>query len=146
MSNVLTTKQLQRTTGQVFAILSANGEFTRMVYDMSSKELPDGPGIMDKLIRQYRFDAVRCEILGVTLTVQITTERQGLQDEEDETQMTYCTSSCELFRRWLFKRLIDAGVTPKYSEHVTPMTNADKRPGVVKMDLSRKPFHPNRKR
>ena len=140
MSRTPTKEQLQRTTGQVFALLSTNGSFPRWVFDMSNKKLPTGPGIAYKLIKQHRFDAVRCEILGVTLTVEISTERSGLQPQENENNLRYCTASYELFRRWFFKMLTDAGVTPKHPE---PVNSIEK----LRAGLKKPPYiNHNRKR
>lgn len=140
-SKPLTIEQVDRLIKQIAPLLTVNGgTFPRGVYYAPGKTIPSGHNIMGRMLDRYPLDGVRCEVLGLTLTIELTTARKGEQSEEDENHLCFSTSSYELFRMWFFEKIRSAGIEPKL-----PAPKCDKRSGPVKMDLCKAPFIPNRK-
>ncbi len=93
---------------QIFRLLKSNGADARGVYD-GLDALPKGG--MRQLYLERPFDGMRCEIGGTTLTVEITNQRVGEQDEPD--QLRFATYDYAHFRAWFFSLLLRSGITPQ---------------------------------
>ena len=116
----------QELTAQIFNVLRCNGSNARGVY-FSLDTLPKGG--MNALLRQRPLDGVRAEIGGTTVTVEITTERQGEQPDYDA--LRFATYDFEAFRIWLYNLLRKSGtqpVTPEYSNQPTSRPTSRIRP------------------
>ncbi|GAB4023673.1 hypothetical protein GCM10028808_74610 [Spirosoma migulaei] len=127
---------------KVFAILKAHGSFTRGVYDgLKAKDIPTGG--MRELIRQRPFDAVRSEVGGVTITVEITADRQGEQDDPDAVR--FACSDLETFRNWFFSLLRRSGMQSAPLAALGP--TFPKPTSTIRPDLRSTPvFHRKKKR
>lgn len=134
----LTTDQHNRLIHQLVALLSANGTNVRGFIDMRGKTLPCGPNSIQKLLKRYHLEGVRAELAGTTLSVEITTARQGIQVDDvigDGTR--YATSDFYEFQFWFCSMLRRSGIEPIPSG---PVSQPSKPMGTVKMDLRSKPY------
>lgn len=99
-------------TDKIASVLKANGTNLRPV--SYATELPEG-GI-NQLLFERPFDAVRAEMGGTTVTIQITTERHGEQPSAD--QVVFACYDFVTFRDWFYGLLRRSGQTPRPSEPV----------------------------
>ena len=145
MSNTpLTTNGRNRLIRQIVPLLTANGTGVRGVIDMADRTLPSGPNIMGKLLDRFSLDGLRCEVMGTTLTIEVTSKRTGEQVDEDAgDQMRYATSDYQGLKSWLFSKLRQSGIEPNEPR---PISQPGKSAYPIKMDLRSKPFIPKSNR
>lgn len=92
----------------IYRMLSSNGQNARPVY-FGLSNLPKGG--MNELARIRPYDAVRAEIGGTTLTIEVTTNRQGEQNDPDA--LRYACYDLNDFKAWFFTLLYKAGIQPE---------------------------------
>ena len=84
----------------IASVLKRFGRNIRPVY-YGVNELPKGG--LNALIRQRPPDAVRCELLGATLTIEITGETLGEQQKPDA--VLFGCTDFETFQTWFYHLL-----------------------------------------
>ena len=93
----------------VFRLLASNGDNARSAFDMYGKSFPDG-GVRE-LINTHPVYAVRAEVAGTTLTVEITSQRRGEIDQPDA--LWFCCDNLRDFEQWFTRMLQNSGLSMK---------------------------------
>lgn len=131
----------QNLTDRIFDVLRCNGSNARGVY-FRLDNLPKGG--MKALLRQRPLDAVRAEVGGPTLTVEITTERKGEQPDPDA--LRFATYDYDEFRTWLYRLLRRHRMQPATAVH-TSQSNSRPTSALLRPDLRPRPtFHRKQKK
>ena len=126
----------------IFRLLASNGHNARPVYDMRLVSIPKGG--MRELMRREPYHAVRAEIGGTTLTIEVTKERHGEQDDPDN--LRYACYDLNDFRAWFVAVLYRAGMPLQppadVSDDWVTFFTGDQKPAPVRADLRSRPtFH-----
>lgn len=123
----------QLLANQIYGLLMANGSNVRWVYDgLKAQDIPKGG--LKALLSNRPFDGVRAEVVGATLTVEITAEWSGEREEADG--LRFGCYDYETFRNWFFSRLRRAGIQPR-----TPAPVPTAKPvWSIKADLRKSPI------
>ncbi|MDB5243080.1 MAG: hypothetical protein JWP57_3705 [Spirosoma sp.] len=134
-------------TLNIFRLLTSNGYNARPVYDMRVVSIPAG-GIRE-LMRTHPFNAVRAEVGGTTLTVEVTTERHGEQNDPDA--LCYACYDFEDFRAWFLTVLQKTGMQLQppadVPADVVTFFSSGPKAAPVRADLRPRPmFHRQTKR
>jgi len=112
----VTTDQHQRELGlDIYRLLKSNASNARPVYDLAGSTMPDGD--TNALIRSRSVDAVRAEIFGITITIEVTTNQDSEQDDPDS--LRYKANCIIDFRDWFAALLQLFGVSMMPSATVT---------------------------
>lgn len=131
-------------TLNIFRLLSSNGHNARPVYDMRLVSIPKGG--MKELTRTQPYHAVRAECAGTTLTVEVTKERHGEQDDGDA--LRYACYDLDDFRAWFMTVLHKAGMQLQppadVSDDVAKMFTGNQKPAPVRADLRSRPMFPRK--
>ena len=90
----------------IYRLLASNAANARPVYDMTGKSLPKGG--TRELTQKRPVNAVRAEIGGTTLTVEITDQRHGEQNDPDA--LRYACYDLADFRAWFATLLQSNGL------------------------------------
>ena len=128
----------------IYRLLKSNGANARPVYDLTDiKRLDNGiRGLM-----QAPVDAVRAELSGTTLTVEITSQRHGEQDDPDA--LRYACYDLSDFQNWFAALLQRSGLAmlPPATLQVHEVTSFMGKPATsIRADLRPAPmFHRKKK-
>ena len=106
--HTLTNEQQRYSRGlllDIFRLLDSNGQNARPVYSMADKSLPKGG--MREMVKTIPYDAVRAEIGGTTLTVEVTPDRKGETNDPDA--LRFACYDLKDFKAWFLGLLQSDG-------------------------------------